>query len=123
KGSPYFLDLWAPAILVTESGTLYKDVMVKVDLFENHILFQDSAGNEMIVGTPLREVRINPNVPGKMSHFIHGSILPNQKPGWYQLLVNDSISLIKGVKKAIEQHTSYGSAPEYTMVSSNTYIV
>ena len=123
KGSPFYKDEWTLATLINEKGQSYKNVPVKVDLFQNNILFRDSAGRELIIGTPLREVRFTAGNADKLPHFINGNILPNAKKGWFQLLVNDSISLIRESKKAIEQHTSYGSAPEYSMVTTESYFV
>jgi hypothetical protein len=122
EGSPFFRDEWANSILVTQEGKAFRDVAVRLNLMENKVHYKDSTGRELVIGVPLREIQLQQTGKGN-TQFVNGSILSNAKEGWYQLLVNDSLTLVKGFKKTFAQHTSYGSAPEYTIKTEESYFV
>ena len=84
--------------------------------------YLDSTGKELIIGVPLEQIKYT-QITGKKVHFINGSMLQPAKKGWYQLLVNEPLTLLKAVKKTFDQHTSYGSPTEYTITTVETYIV
>lgn len=122
EGSPFFQAAWAKGKLISKEGAIYNDISVKLNLMEGKIHYLDGAGKELIVGTPLSQLIFPQSVTGKNIHFINGEMLPVIKKGWYQLLVNDSISLLKGFVKEFQEHTSYGSAPEYSIKTTESYI-
>lgn len=120
EGSPFFNDNWSKAKLVSKDGKVYQDVSIRLDLLENKVRYQDSMGKELVIGTPLRELHLQGT---ENSLFINGDALPNPKTGWYLLLVNDTLTLLKGFKKTFEQHTSYGAPTEYSIKTVETYLV
>jgi hypothetical protein len=122
EGSPFFNENWTNSKLVSQDGRVYQNVSVKLNLMENKVHYKDSSGKELVIGTPLREVLLQQASNGS-AHFINGSLLPGNKQGWYQLLVNDTLSLLKGFNKIFEQHTSYGSATEYSIKTEESYLV
>jgi hypothetical protein len=121
-GSPFFNDSWSKAKLVSKDGKVYQDITVKLDLLENRVHYKDSSGKELVIGTPLRELHLQ-QTNAKNTLFISGDILPNPRTGWYMLLVNDTLTLLKWFTKTFEQHTSYGSATEYTIKTQEHYLV
>ncbi len=123
SGSPFFNTNWTKSKIVTESGKVYQDVPVKINLYESNIHYQDKGGAELVMDTPISEVLMDSDKAGQKVHFINGNILPNVKKGWYQLLVNDTITLIKGFRKTLETHTSYGSAKDYSIATIESYYV
>ena len=48
-------------------------------------------------------------------------MLPVPQKGWHLLLVNDSLSLVKGYKKSVDIHRSYGLGLEYSIKTTETY--
>ena len=121
-GSPFFQKEWIESTLVTENKSVYNKIPVRINLLDNEIHYQDSSGKEFVLSTPLREISLQ-QTDKKTVHFINGKILPLAKKGWYVLLDNDSVSLVKGFKKTIDEHRSYGSAPEYRIITNEMYFV
>lgn len=122
EGSPFFQDNWSKSRIVTQDGKVYQDVSIKLNLLENRVYYMDTTGKELVVGVPLKEIQLQ-QTSGVTIHFVHGSLLPGTKQGWYQLLVNNTLSLFKRFTKSIEQHTSYGSAPELSIKTLEDYLV
>ena len=121
SGSPFFQNEWARSKVVAKDMTVYADISTRIDLLENKVHYKDSSGKEFIAGTPLREIVFPQSSDGREVRFINGDILPVQKKGFFQLLVNDSVSLLKGFVKSFESHTSYGSATEYSIKTVENY--
>src|SRR5688572_18807463 len=121
EGSPFFNENWTNSKLVSQDGRVYQDVSVKLNLMDNKVHYKDSSGKELVIGTPLREVHLQQGSNASLL-FINGSLLPGNKQGLYQLLVNDTLSLAKGFTKVFEQHTSYGSATEYSIKTQESYL-
>ena len=123
EGSPFFLNEWGKSKVVTAEGAAYDGVKVKLNLLEHKVHYMDSAGNELVVGTPLREIIYPVTSTGKAYHFVSGNILPGERKGWFLLLVNDTLSLVKGFKKSFEEHRSYNSSTEYSIQTNESYHV
>lgn len=121
EGSMFFQNDWAKSKIFTEDVIVYQGVSTKVNLMSNKIHYLDSLGKELIVGIPVRQISFVQKNIGKEVQFINGNILPTKKEGWYLLLFNDSLSLIKGFKKNLQQHTSYGSSTEYSIKTDESY--
>lgn len=107
QGNPYFSFDWENSIIVTKDGKAYKDVPVRIDLVVNRVQYKTGDGSTKLISAPLKVITLLPN--GKKVNFIQGDELPNKKTGWFQLLVNDSISLVKSFRKTFEEKPSYGS--------------
>lgn len=106
-GSAFHSSDWESGVVVTKTGKAYKDVPVRVDLVTNKIQYKSEDGQARLISAPLKEVKYTLN--GKTVHFIQGEELPNKKTGWFQLLVNDQVSLVKSYRKTFEEKPSYGS--------------
>lgn len=122
EGSPFFQDKWSQGRLITEDRNVYQNILLRLNLMDNRVHYQDSAGKEMVLNLPIREVQLQQTSSGT-AHFINGNMLPASRPGWFQLLVNDTLTLLKGFTKQFEEHTSYGSATEYSIKTQESYIV
>lgn len=120
EGSPFFQDNWSSGKIITGEGQIFENMPIKLDLMENKVHTKDSTGKELVIGTTLKEILL-PRTSGETAHFVNGDLLPIPKPGWYLLLVNDTLSLLKEFKKQLEQHTSYGSATEYSIKTQESY--
>ena len=120
QGSAYFDQQWVNSTVVTTGGKAYKSVPVRIDLLANKVHYKDNAGRELVVGTPLREVK--QLADGKIVRFLNGDVLPNKRSGWFQVLVNDSVSLLKSYKKYFEEKPSYGGNLLYIKTSESYYV-
>ena len=121
SGSPFFQKEWAKSSLITHNGVLHNEIPTRIDLLENEVHYRDSMGTELVLGTPLREMEFVQAATGKKVHFVHGDLLPLQKKGYFQLLVNGFISLVERYVKTFQSHTSYGSATEYSITTEEKY--
>ncbi|ANE49897.1 hypothetical protein [Flavisolibacter tropicus] len=123
EGTPFFQNEWAKSKLFTPDGFLIHNIPTKINLLENSVYYLDSNGKEAVVITPLSEIILEQTGKPTPAHFIDGHLLPNPKKGWYQLLVNDTISLVKGVRKYYEERIPYGGSPEYRLINQESYFV
>lgn len=121
EGSPFFQDNWSTGKIVTQEGKAFQILNLKLNLIENKAHYKDSTGKEMVIGAALKEIQLQTAKGDKL--FVNGNSLPKQKQGWFLLLVNDTLTLLKGFKKTVETHTSYGSAPEYSIKTLESYFV
>jgi len=122
-GSIFFQNDWATSKIVTEDLAVYQDIRTKINLMENQIHYLDSLGREFIIGAPIRQISFTQKKSGKEVQFINGNILPVKRNGWYLLLFNDSLSLVKGFHKTLQEHTSYGSATDYSIKTNESYFL
>lgn len=122
EGSPYFEDGWSSSKIIMQDGNIYTGLSVRINLMDNKIHFKDSLGKEMVLAKPVKEALLQETNQGNV-HFINGILLPNAKEGLYLLLVNDTLTLLKGFKKTFEEYTSYGSAKEYSIKTVENYLV
>lgn len=127
EGSPYFMDKWMNGEVYFEDGTGYTSLLLKIDLFENEVRYLASTGEEMIVNTPLKKIFLKDSATGISYSFINSSFIKNKSfvnDKWLQVLVIDSVSLFKMVKKTISEYLPYGSSTyEQKMNATATYIV
>jgi hypothetical protein len=106
-GSAYHDLEWEMGTITTKAGKVYKDVPVRIDLMANKVHYKTEEGQEHIISVPVKEVKYMSN--GKEVHFVNGEVLPNTKFGWYQVLVNGPVSLVKNYKKSFEEQVSFGN--------------
>jgi len=123
EGSKFFQDEWQKTKPISQQGAAYEEISVRLNLMDNKVHYKDQSGKEQIVGSALGELIFPQTATGKTVHFIHGSLLPTKDEAWYQLLVNDRLTLVKGFKKTLEEHTSYGSAPDYSIKTVESYYI
>jgi len=123
EGSPFFQETWAKGKIVTPDKKVVSEIDLKIDLLADRVICRDSAGREWVIDEPLNEILLDPTTNTKSLHFLHGNLLPVQKVGWYEVLLNDTVSLIKGWKKSLDTRVSYTNGPEQSVSSQELYWV
>src|SRR5215212_8987631 len=48
EGTPYYKDEWLKGSLVSTEGKEFKNLLLKLDLVDNEVHYQDEKGNELI---------------------------------------------------------------------------
>ena len=123
SGSPFFNEAWRKSLILAESGVVFKNVATRINLYSHQIHFLDDAGQERVAAQPLSEVLFEPEEDGRRVHFINGNLLPVPRAGWYQLLVNDKLILVKGFQRFLEAQTRYAGGKDYVMSGSEAFLV
>jgi hypothetical protein len=128
EGTPFFSDGWMKGQVFYDDGTGYKDLLLKLDLLENEIHFLSSAGEEMIVSTPLKEVILTDSITNVSYRFINSSFIGKagdlRQEQWYQSLEAGTTSLYKQLKKSISESRPYGAATfEQKISTAPVYII
>src|SRR4051812_13399266 len=127
EGTPYFKDEWLKAKITMPGGREYKNISVKIDLYDNELHYLDPKNTEFIATSPVREVAID-DVPGNSYRFVHTGFIeqttPIQKKGWLLLMTSGTASLYKTFTKVISESKPYGSATtEQRMRTNESYLV
>src|SRR4051812_3149368 len=68
EGTPYFKDEWLKAKITMPAGKEYKDISVKIDLFDNELHYLDNKNTEFIATSAVKEVDIS-DAPGNTYRF------------------------------------------------------
>ena len=128
EGSAFFNEGWMKGLIVLNGGTEYKNLLLKLDLVENNVHYQDENGRELIAINPIREVVLIDTVSGDQYHFIHSAALTTelnkQEKGWYEILLRGNAKLYKFHKKHLNESKPYGSATfEQTIKDLPQYFV
>ena len=112
EGTPYFNAAYLKAVGVDENGYEYKNLIVKLDLFDKQILYMEK-GKEYIATTRLKEIIITDSA-GLNYKFVHFDFL--NKSGkvigenFYQWLTSGKTSLYKEHKKTLTEHKAFASS-------------
>lgn len=122
-GTPYFREEWMKGTLTTPSGQEFKDLSIKLDLFDNEIHYIDSNGQEMIVTIPIQEVAVRDALM-KTYTFVQFTDAETKKPEWLQRLATGKASLYKKFSKSLSENKPYGSATtEQEIKTTEIYLV
>ena len=70
SGTPFFNEKMTRGILISRDGTEYRNIIIRLNLMESQVNFLNSKQEELIVGTPLRQVTLLDTVNKKDYHFI-----------------------------------------------------
>jgi hypothetical protein len=116
------LDDFSKSRFITKGGELKEGIKIKLNLMQNTIHYLDSAGNEIVLETPVNGFAIEQNGTGKLFYFVDGSTLPIKQTGWFQMLVKDTVSVVKQITKRLTYRNSYGSPIEYNIQTEDNYI-
>ena len=120
SGSIFFKDEWMKSHLISPQKIIYNDVQVKLNLADDKIHFLDQNGKELQIKEQMAEIKMT-DAAGTKYHFINTNSLAIKKKGWHQILVKDTVSLLKGFTKSIVEHKPYGSPIGYSMETTDTY--
>src|SRR3954465_7246519 len=102
EGTPYFTEDWLKGSVVDRSGYMYKNLSLKLDLYDNEVHYQDKDGTEMIASTPVKEVFLYDN-KNKEYHFYAADQIAavSMRKGFYLCLDSGSVSLYKLFHKQV----------------------
>ncbi|HEX2606308.1 MAG TPA: hypothetical protein VHK91_02970 [Flavisolibacter sp.] len=109
SGTPYLKEDWAPATLYVHNGKAYPHIAVKLDLIDNAVHYQNSKGEEFLSVTLIDAILFEAD----SITLLHASAIPETKAlptGWYQPLLQDSVSLYKFYEKKVTESKPYNSA-------------
>jgi hypothetical protein len=127
EGTPYFKDEWLKGSIIMPAGKEYKDISVKVDLFDNELHYLDAKDVELVATSPVKEVVIS-DALGNSYRFVHTAFITQTaaapKKGWLLLLSPGTASLYKSFTKVVSESKPYGSATtEQRMRTNESYMV
>ena len=116
EGTPFFKDAWLKgAVAFEKGGKEYQNLILKLNLLDNKLHFQDIKGQEMVCSNALALVRLKDAVTGAEYQFVHTSAIPafsTFKPAcWVEILADGAkAQLYAQHKKSIQETRPYGSA-------------
>lgn len=122
SGTPFFNEDWMQSRLIGFDGAVYNNVPIKLNLHNDKVHFRDEKGVEMVMKTPIRSIEFFAGANNRHITFVNEVGSVSGLKGWHQLLVGDSVSLLKTYRKTLEEHKSYGSATEYFIETKENYI-
>ena len=109
-GTPFFDAEFLPASIVLVSGQRYENVLVKINLLSNEVIYKTPEGKELAVLPPIKQVELNKN--GNLLFFEYGFPVyekQNQKT-IYQVLAKGKVSLLKYFFVQVTEAKPYSSA-------------
>lgn len=122
-GSPYFSDEWSKGDITLANGNTYEGVMIKFDLIENVLLFQNKEGEPMELVHPVHTFSIK----GGQVVFRNGfpPVDNFSSNAFFQVLIDDDVKLLKKTDKVIREEKAYGTATITKKIIENTnyYVV
>ncbi len=126
--TPFFRDQWMKADLIDEAGKVYASNAVRLDLLGNNINFRDPAsGREMVASNSIKWLRLIDTVKGVDYMFVLGDQLPSAKKTqsgvWFQVLVNDKVSLCHEMRKSAHEIIVFGDGPQTTISTDDFYFL
>ena len=127
-GTPFFSPQWMKATLILGSGKTCGNVILRLNLLENSVIYKDAKGDERIATTPLRHISLRDSIAGTEYNFVYGSELNSTdrkwQKTWFQVLVSSKVSLCKQLKKTVQETTPYYSGTkEETIYTTGIYFV
>jgi hypothetical protein len=123
QGTPFYQEGWTKGKIYTQDNLVYPDLFLKVNFLEERIYYLDSIGRDVAITMLLKKIELLEAKTAKPVMFVNGNTLPVPRRGWHQLLFQDSLILIKVVKKTISDHTSYNSDTEFFIQTVESYYV
>ena len=109
-GSPFFDPEFLPADIVLATGQRYENVLVKINLLSNEVIYKTPEGKELAVLPAIKQVELNKN--GNLLFFEYGFPVyekQNQKT-IYQVLAKGKVTLLKYFFVQVTEAKPYSSA-------------
>jgi hypothetical protein len=127
-GTPFFNDEWMKARLFDDNGASYASHSVRLNLLDNDVSFLDADGTEMVTTIPVKKIQLADTTTGTQYLFVLGDQIPEADKAlagvWLQVLVNDTVSLCRQIRKTIRETKPYGSTTtDEEIVSVDIYFV
>ena len=112
-GSPYLVDQWLNGEVKLANGSIVKAKAVKYNILENRLLFQQD--NKVFEFFPKAVTFVFFASEGKRTFLLN----ENEKDGYFELLEDGKIQLLKKTKKKILDRKDYNSAVVETTITEN----
>ncbi len=122
SGTPFFKDEMMRGAIISTEGTEYRNIIIRLNLLESQVNYLDKNKDEMIVGTPIREVILWDTINKKNYRFIfYEHIETTDKPekDFYELLQTGKAQLFKQYKKIMKEDRPYNSATYEQSIQTN----
>ncbi len=113
-GSPYLVDQWLNGEAKLTNGSVVKSKAIKYDLVENKLLFQQD--NKVFEFFPKAVAFVLFAPEGKRTFLL---LKENEKDGYFELLEDGKIKLLKKTRKKIVDRKGYNSAVVETTIEEN----
>ena len=127
SGSPFFNDKMMRGILISADGNEYRNIVIRLNLFESQVNFLNSRKEEMIVGTPIREVTLLDTIGNKNYLFVYSDYIESAgklEKGFYQVSQKGKAELYTYHKKTVKESRPFNSATfEQSIETYLTYFV
>ena len=127
SGSPFFNEKMMRGILISADGNEYRNITIRLNLFESQVNFLNSRKEEMIVGTALKEVTLLDTVDKKNYHFVYSDYIESAgklEKGFYQVSQKGRAELYTYHKKTVKETRPFNSATfEQSIETYLTYFV
>ena len=109
-GSPFFDPEFLPANIVLATGQRYENVLVKINLLSNEVIYKTPEGKELAVLPAIKQVELNKN--GNLLLFEYGfPVFEKQNHKTiYQVLTKGKVSLLKYFFIQVTEAKPYSSA-------------
>jgi hypothetical protein len=109
-GSPFFDPEFLPANIVLATGQRYENVLIKINLLSNEVIYKTPEGKELAVLPAIKQVELNKN--GELLFFEYGfPVFEKQNHKTiYQVLTKGKVSLLKYFFVQVTEAKPYGSA-------------
>jgi hypothetical protein len=102
-GSPYLSPEWAYARIKLADSRLFDSVLLKLDLYENRVLFKDANGNVKMIPVSVRMIEIR-DVSSKWNNVVFVSGYGKDDREFYQVVADGKkAGLIKKMKVIIKE--------------------
>ena len=109
-GSPFFDPEFLPADIVLATGQRYENVLVKINLLSNEVIYKTPEGKELAVLPAIKQVELNKN--GNLLFFEYGfPVFEKQNHKTiYQVLAKGKVTLLKYFFVQVTEAKPYSSA-------------
>jgi hypothetical protein len=125
-GTPFFKEKFMKASLFDDNHGRYHCDAARLNLLDNEINFLGADGKEMTAASPITNIVFIDSITKVQYLFTLGRELGvadhSLDNAWFEVLVNDNVSLCRFVKKRIHETPAYGTATtEEDILSIESY--
>jgi len=128
SGTPFFRDEYMSGAIIFPGGKAYKGFKLRLNLLDNQVNYLNDKGQELIATTPLAGIILGDSAKGESYVFVPGDQLGagdnNLNKVWFEILINDRVSLCLQMRKTLHDQLSYGSATtQQDILTDNFYFI
>lgn len=127
-GTPFFKEKFMKATFFDDNHGRYHCDAARLNLLDNEINFLGADGKEMTAASPITSIVFIDSITKVQYLFTLGRELGvgdhSLDNSWFEILVNDDVSLCRYVKKRIHETPAYGTATtDEDILSIETYFL